>query len=159
MSLLLSNQIPNFTGEQMTEFLAVLLQAQPRPGGAASPTTATTPPIYGYIPIVIFFLIAVLLPVVLLGVSRLVQRRVFEREKLMPYECGVDPIGDARDRFSVRFYIVAMVFLIFAVETIFLFPWAEIYAPLALFGFAEIRMFIGILVVGDYYASRTGALA
>ncbi|HSQ20650.1 MAG TPA: NADH-quinone oxidoreductase subunit A, partial [Blastocatellia bacterium] len=87
----------------MTELLAVLLQAPVRPGGAASSTTSATPPIYGYIPIVIFFLIAVMLPVALLGVSRLVQRRVFEREKLMPYECGVDPIGDARDRFSVRF--------------------------------------------------------
>ena len=142
----------------MTELLAILLQAQPRPGGPASPTTATTPPIYGYIPIVIFFLIAVLLPVVLLGASRLVQRRVFEHQKLMPYECGVDPIGDARDRFSVRFYIVAMLFLIFDVETIFLFPWAVIYDRLALFGLAEMLLFIGILVVGYYYAWRKGAL-
>jgi NADH-quinone oxidoreductase subunit A len=142
----------------MTELLAVLLQAPPRPGGPTAPTTGTTPPIYGYIPIVIFFLIAVLLPVVLLGVSRLVQRRVFDREKLMPYECGVDPIGDARDRFSVRFYIVAMLFLIFDVETIFLFPWAVIYDRLALFGLAEMLMFIGILVVGYYYAWRKGAL-
>jgi len=143
----------------MTELLAVLLQAPPRPGGAPPPTTTgATPPIYGYIPIVIFFLIAVLLPVVLLGVSRLVQRRVFEREKLMPYECGVDPIGDARDRFSVRFYIVAMLFLIFDVETIFLFPWAVIYDRLAVFGLVEMLMFIGILVVGYYYAWRKGAL-
>jgi NADH-quinone oxidoreductase subunit A len=142
----------------MTELLAVLLQAQPRPGGVPSPTTAATPPIYGYIPIMIFFLIAVLLPVALLGVSRLVQRRVYEHQKLMPYECGVDPIGDARDRFSVRFYIVAMLFLIFDVETIFLFPWAVIYDRLALFGLAEMLMFIGILVVGYYYAWRKGAL-
>ena len=142
----------------MTELLAILLQAQPRPGGPASPPTAGTPPIYGYIPIVIFFLIAVLLPVVLLGASRLVQRRVFEHQKLMPYECGVDPIGDARDRFSVRFYIVAMLFLIFDVETIFLFPWAVIYDRLALFGLAEMLLFIGILVVGYYYAWRKGAL-
>src|SRR5262245_38030887 len=141
----------------MTEVLALLLQAPPRPGGAASPTTAT-PPIYGYIPIIIFFLIAVLLPVVLLGVSRLLQRRVFEREKLMPYECGVDPIGDARERFSVRFYIVAMLFLVFDVETIFLFPWAVIYDRLALFGLVEMLLFIGILVVGYYYAWRKGAL-
>ena len=142
----------------MTELLAVLLQAQPRPGGVPSPTTAATPPIYGYIPIVIFFLIALLLPVALLGLSRLVQRRVFEHQKLMPYECGVDPIGDARDRFSVRFYIVAMLFLIFDVETIFLFPWAVIYDRLALFGLVEMLLFIGILVVGYYYAWRKGAL-
>jgi len=100
----------------------------------------------------------VLLPVVLLAVSRLVQRRVFEKEKLMPYECGVDPIGDARDRFSVRFYIVAMLFLIFDVETIFLFPWAIIYDRLALFGLVEMLIFIGILVVGYYYAWQKGAL-
>src|SRR6185503_7856328 len=100
----------------MIYFLVILLQAPgTRPGAPAAPTPAPTgtPPIYGYIPIIIFFLIAVLLPVVLLGASRLVQRRVFEREKLMPYECGVEPIGDARERFSVRFYIVAMLFLVF----------------------------------------------
>jgi NADH-quinone oxidoreductase subunit A len=127
--------------------LATLLQ-----GGA------TSAPIYGYIPIIIFFVIAILLPVVLLAVSRLLQRRVFEREKLMPYECGIDPIGDARERFSVRFYIVAMLFLIFDVETIFLFPWAIIYDKLALFGLIEMVVFIGILVVGYYYAWRKGAL-
>src|SRR5437667_9188456 len=141
----------------MIHVVAMLLQSQ----GPASPSAARTtsaPPIYGYIPIIIMFLISVLLPVVLLYASRLVQRRVFEREKLMPYECGVDPIGDARDRFSVRFYIVAMLFLIFDVETIFLFPWAVIYDRLALFGLAEMLMFIGILVVGYYYAWRKGAL-
>src|SRR5215470_13073338 len=109
----------------MTSVLSLLLQtAPPRPGAAADQSTA---PIYGYIPIVIFFLIAVLVPVALLGLSRLLQRRVFDRDKLMPYECGIDPIGDARGRFSVRFYMVAMLFLIFDVETIFLFPWAVIY--------------------------------
>jgi NADH-quinone oxidoreductase subunit A len=141
----------------MTDLLALFLQAPPRTSPAPS-GSGSAPPIYGYIPIVIFFLIAVLLPVALLGLSRLVQRRVFEREKLLPYECGVDPIGDARDRFSVRFYIVAMLFLIFDVETIFLFPWAVIYDRLAVFGLVEMLLFIGILVVGYYYAWRKGAL-
>ena len=103
-----------------------------------------------------------MLPVVLLGVSRLVQRRVFEREKLMPYECGVDPIGDARDRISVRFYIVAMLFLIFDVETIFLLPWAIIFMgddfSFTKFALLEMFVFIGILIVGYYYAWRKGAL-
>lgn len=141
----------------MTDLLALFLQASPRTNPAPS-AGGSAPPIYGYIPIVIFFLIAVLLPVVLLAASRLVQRRVYEREKLLPYECGVDPIGDARDRFSVRFYIVAMLFLIFDVETIFLFPWAVIYDRLAVFGLVEMLLFIGILVVGYYYAWRKGAL-
>ncbi|HKV38567.1 MAG TPA: NADH-quinone oxidoreductase subunit A [Blastocatellia bacterium] len=103
------------------------------------------------------FLVAALLPVVLLGGSRLVQRRVWGRDKLSPYECGVDPIGDARERFSVRFYMVAMLFLVFDVETVFLFPWAVIYDRLALFGLAEMLVFIAILVVGYYYAWRKGA--
>jgi NADH-quinone oxidoreductase subunit A len=134
--------------------LELLLQTQ-TPAQQASRGTS---PIYGYIPIIIFFLIAVLLPIVLLAVSKLLHRRVFERQKLMPYECGIDPIGDARERFSVRFYIVAMLFLIFDVETIFLFPWAVIYDRLALFGLVEMLIFIGILVVGYYYAWRKGAL-
>ena len=141
----------------MTELLAVFLQAPPRPGATPAPPPGS-PPIYGYIPIVVFFLIAVLLPVVLLAVSRMVQRQVFEREKFLPYECGVDPIGDARDRFSVRFYIVAMLFLVFDVEVVFLFPWAVIYDKLAIFGLVEMLLFIGILVVGYYYAWRKGAL-
>src|SRR5919199_5599168 len=111
----------------MTYVLAMLLQSQ---GGVKT----STPPIYGYIPLIIMFLIAVLLPVVLLGASRLVQRRVFDRDKLLPYECGIDPIGDARERFSVRFYMVAMLFLVFDVEVVFLFPWAVVYDRLALFG-------------------------
>jgi len=135
--------------------LTILLQVVP-PRPAAAPDQGAAP-IYGYIPIVIFFLVAVLVPVALLGVSRLLQRRVFDRQKLMPYECGIDPIGDARERFSVRFYMVAMLFLIFDVETIFLFPWAVIYDRLALFGLVEMLIFIGVLIVGYYYAWRKGA--
>ena len=158
MSVLAGNlKSLTLTGEQMTELLAVLLQAPPRPAATPAPPPGS-PPIYGYIPIVIFFLIAVLLPIALLAVSRLVQRQVYEREKMLPYECGVDPIGDARDRFSVRFYIVAMLFLVFDVEVVFLFPWAVIYDRLAVFGLVEMLLFIGILVVGYYYAWRKGAL-
>lgn len=134
----------------MAHTLAILLQSSASSSGRS--------PILGYIPIVIMFLIAVLLPVVLLTASRLVQRRVYEKNKLSPYECGIDPIGDARDRFSVRFYIVAMLFLVFDVEVVFLFPWAVIYDKLALFGLIEMLIFIGILVVGYYYAWRKGAL-
>ena len=141
----------------MINLVAMLLQSQGAAAGAA-PRATSAPPIYGYIPLIIMFLIAVLLPFALLGASRLVQRRVYDRDKLLPYECGVDPIGDARERFSVRFYIVAMLFLVFDVETIFLFPWAIIYDKLALFGLAEMLIFIGILVVGYYYAWRKGAL-
>jgi NADH-quinone oxidoreductase subunit A len=136
----------------MTQILGLLLQSQ------AQSSTSRPAPIYGYIPIIIFFLIALMLPVVLLTLSRLIHRRVYGREKLLPYECGIDPIGDAHERFSVRFYIIAILFLVFDVEVVFLFPWAIIYDKLALFGLVEMLVFIGILVVGYYYAWRKGAL-
>jgi NADH-quinone oxidoreductase subunit A len=77
---------------------------------------------------------------------------------LSAYECGVDPIGDARERYAIRYYLVAILFVIFDVETIFLFPWAIIYDELLLFGLIEMMIFIFILVVGYYYAWRKGAL-
>ncbi len=115
-------------------------------------------PIYGYLPIVVFLIIALLFPLVILGLMKLFRPENPQPPKLSPYECGVDPQRDARERFSVRFYLVAMLFLIFDVETIFLFPWAVIYDRLAIFGLIEIAVFIGILIVGYYYAWRKGAL-
>jgi NADH-quinone oxidoreductase subunit A len=115
-------------------------------------------PIYGYLPIVVLLILALLFPVVLLGIMKYVRPDKPEPAKMAPYECGVDPVDDARERFSVRYYIIAMLFLIFDVETIFLFPWAVIYDRLAIFGLIEIVVFIGILVVGYYYAWQKGAL-
>ena len=99
-----------------------------------------------------------MLPVVGLAVGRLLRPSRPHGTKLMPYECGVDPEGDARERFSVRFYIIAILFVIFDVETIFLFPWAIIYHRLALFGFIEMTVFLGILIVGYFYVWKKGAL-
>ena len=115
-------------------------------------------PIYGYLPIVVMLVLGIALPVVLLGVMKYVRPNKPEEAKLSPYECGVDPQLDARERFSVRYYIIAMLFLIFDVETVFLFPWAVIYDRLAIFGLIEIVVFIGILVIGYYYAWQKGAL-
>jgi NADH-quinone oxidoreductase subunit A len=114
--------------------------------------------ITAYIPVLLFLIIAIAIPVVALGAARFLRRRVFEREKLMPYECGIDPVRDAKERFSIRYYVVAMLFLVFDVETIFLFPWAVTYDRLAIFGLIEMLTFIGILVVGYYWAWRKGAL-
>ena len=111
-----------------------------------------------YIPILIFILVAITLPVVGLLVGRLLRPHLPTADKLMPYECGVDPVDDARGRFSVRFYIIAILFVIFDVETIFLFPWAVIYDKLALFGFIEMVIFLGILIVGYFYVWKKGAL-
>lgn len=123
-----------------------------------SPPSQGEPPTYGYVPILVFFVAAFGLPLVLLVASRLLARRVAGKAKSAPYECGVDPIGEATERFSVRYYLVAMLFLIFDVETIFLIPWAVIYDRLAVVGLIEMVLFIGILVVGYFYAWRKGAL-
>ena len=112
-----------------------------------------------YIPIALFAVAAVVFAVVGLVAGSLV--RPYSRDqdgKLDPYECGVEPVRDARQRFSIRFYIVAMLFLIFDVETVFLFPWAVQYERLALFGFIEMFIFLGILILGYAYAWKRGAL-
>jgi len=124
----------------------------------ATPPAELAAPVFSYLPIVLFLIVAAAFPGVALFVLRAVRPRVYDAQKMMPYECGIDPIRDARDRFSVRFYIIAMLFLIFDVETIFLLPWAITYDRLAVFGLVEMLIFIGILVVGYYYAWRKGAL-
>jgi NADH-quinone oxidoreductase subunit A len=112
----------------------------------------------GYIPIFIFMALAFLFPVVTLLVARLVRPQTGGQGKLMPYECGVDPDSDARQRYAIRYYVVAILFVIFDVETIFLFPWAIIYRKLALFGLAEMLVFLGILIVGYVWIIKKGAL-
>src|ERR1700742_1984824 len=138
----------------MTDLVAMLLQTAPTP--ASRPTAA--PPVYGYIPILLMFLIATLLPLALLGISRLAHRRTADREKPATAKSSADPVVTEPQRFSVRFFVIAMLVLVFDVETVFLFPWAVIYDKLALFGLVEMLIFIGILAVGYYYAWRKGAL-
>lgn len=111
-----------------------------------------------YLPILLLLGIAVLIPVGALTVGRFLRQTNETPEKMMAYECGSEPVEDARGRFSVRYYMVAMLFLVFDVEILFLFPWAIIYDQLAWFGLIEMVVFLGILVVGYYYAWRKGAL-
>jgi NADH-quinone oxidoreductase subunit A len=111
-----------------------------------------------YIPIFIFMAIVGILIPLTLGIAKLVRPEKPEKVKLMPYECGVDPIGDSRQRYTVRFYIVAILFVIFDVETIFLFPWAVQYKALGLFGFIEMMIFLAILIVGYVWIWKKGAL-
>ena len=112
----------------------------------------------GYIPIFLFMAGAFALPVVTLLVARLVRPSTGGEGKLAPYECGVDPDSDARQRYAIRYYVVAILFVIFDVETIFLFPWAIIYKQLALFGLVEMLVFLGILIVGYVWIIKKGAL-
>jgi NADH-quinone oxidoreductase subunit A len=90
--------------------------------------------------------------------SSLIHAEKYNKVKLEPYECGIEPKTDARDRYSIRYYLVAMLFVIFDVETVFMFPWAVIFNKLLLFGLIEMLVFIFILVVGFYYAWQKGAL-
>jgi|TARA_B100002003_G_C14052873_1_gene507015 NADH-quinone oxidoreductase subunit A len=112
-----------------------------------------------YLPIALFAFAATAFAIAGLLAGQLIRPSGRDQEgKLEPYECGVEPVRDARQRFSVRFYIVAMLFLIFDVETIFLFPWAVQFRQLALFGFIEMVIFIAILLFGYAYAWKRGAL-
>jgi len=111
-----------------------------------------------YLPIFIFFIVAVGFALVTLFLSAIFGKRKMTPQKMIPYECGMDPIGEARKRFSVRFYIVAMLFIVFDIEAVFLFPWAVIFRDLKVFGLAEMGVFIAILLVGFVYVWKKGAL-
>jgi NADH-quinone oxidoreductase subunit A len=79
-------------------------------------------------------------------------------DKLTTYECGIDPVGSARERFSVKFYLVAMLFIVFDIEIVFLYPWAVILNSLGLFGLVEMFFFLGILLIGLLYVWKKGGL-
>ncbi|MBI4621302.1 MAG: NADH-quinone oxidoreductase subunit A [Desulfobacterales bacterium] len=111
-----------------------------------------------YLPIFAFLVIAILFAVVTIALSSIIGTKKPIPQKMMPYECGVDPIGSARRRFSVKFYIIAMLFIIFDIEAVFLYPWAVIFKDMGTFGFIEMGVFIVILFVGLIYAWKKGAL-
>ena len=111
-----------------------------------------------YIPVVIFLVLATLFPVVTLLAAKLVRPQSPFAAKLRPYECGIEPESDSRGRYTVRFYIVAILFVIFDVETIFLFPWAVQFKVLGAFGLLEMLIFLAILVVAYIWVYAKGAL-
>jgi NADH-quinone oxidoreductase subunit A len=111
-----------------------------------------------YVPIFIIILVAMAVPVVTLAVAWLIRPAKPEPIKLMPYECGITPVDSARGRYTVRFYIIAILFVVFDVETIFLFPWAVQYKALHVFGLVEMLVFLGILIVGYVWIWKKGAL-
>jgi len=115
--------------------------------------------LYTYGPILIFFAIAAITFPALLWIAKLV-RPSFKptAEKNLPYECGITPESDARGRYTVRFYVVAILFVVFDVETVFLYPWAVQFQVLGLFGLVEMLVFLGILVVGYIWLWKRGAL-
>jgi len=111
-----------------------------------------------YFPVLLFIGIALAFGVVTLLLSYLVQPKYPEPEKLSAYECGSEPFSDARMPFPVRYYIFAMLFVIFDIEVIFLYPWAVVFDKIGLIGLVEMLIFIGLFVVAYVYAWRKGAL-
>jgi NADH-quinone oxidoreductase subunit A len=111
-----------------------------------------------YFPILVQAVIAMALAAGLLTVSYLLGKRVRNRVKDMPYESGIVPTGDARQRFSVKFYLVGMPFILFDIEAIFLYPWVVVYRELKLAGFIEMLIFVILILSGFFYIWKKGAL-
>src|SRR5215468_8211568 len=111
-----------------------------------------------YFPVLLQAIVAMGLAAGLLSVSYLLGKRVRNRVKDMPYESGITPTGDARQRFSVKFYLVAMLFILFDIEAIFLYPWAVVFRELKMFAFVEMLVFVILILSGFFYIWKKGAL-
>jgi NADH-quinone oxidoreductase subunit A len=120
--------------------------------------------LYDYLPILLMFIVAAGFAVTNVLISQFIGQRKRTLTKLMPYECGKDPVGSARERFSVKFYLIAMIFILFDIEVIFLVPWAVVFKTLAgpAYGlrtlvYAEMMIFIALLLAGYIYVVKKGA--
>ena len=111
-----------------------------------------------YWPIFLFLLIALLFSMAVLAASWLFAKQNPDAEKLSPYECGFEPFSDSRNQFDVRFYLVAILFIIFELEVAFLFPWAVSLKGIGMFGFLSMIVFLGLLTIGFVYEWKKGAL-
>jgi NADH-quinone oxidoreductase subunit A len=111
-----------------------------------------------WFPVLIQILIAIAVASAMIGLSALLGRRVRDSVKSTPYESGMQPVGNARERLSVKFYLVAMVFILFDIEAIFLYPWAVIYRQLKLFAFFEMLLFVVLVLCGFFYIWKKGVL-
>jgi len=111
-----------------------------------------------YFPIVVQAIVAMALAAGLLSVSFLLGKKVRNRVKDMPYESGIVPTGDARQRFSVKFYLVGMLFILFDIEAIFLYPWVVVFRELKMFAFVEMLVFVVFILSGFFYIWKKGAL-
>jgi NADH-quinone oxidoreductase subunit A len=111
-----------------------------------------------YLPILVLVIIAVCFGMGSLIFSTLIGQKKPSKVKLAPYECGCEPVGTARERFSIKFYLIAMLFILFDIEAVFLYPWSVIFKRLGMFGLIEMGVFIAILFVGYVYVWKKGAL-
>src|SRR6476659_4865841 len=111
-----------------------------------------------YFPVLVQAIVAMALAAGLLSVSYLLGKKVRNRVKDMPYESGIVPTGDARQRFSVKFYLVGMLFILFDIEALFLYPWVVVYRELKIAGFVEMLIFVVLILSGFFYIWKKGAL-
>ena len=111
-----------------------------------------------YIPILILIVLAVFIAVLIVGASYILGQKIFQKTKLSVYECGMKTVGPTRMPMNIRYYLVAMLFLIFDIEVMFLYPWALVTGELKMFGFLEMLVFVIILLVGYLYIWKKGAL-
>lgn len=119
----------------------------------------TTPALYWF-PVLLQAVLALVIASALVALSYAIGKRVKDKVKDQPYECGITPTGDARERISVKFYLVAMVFILFDIEAIFLYPWAVIYKHFdsRMFAFSEMLLFIVLVVAGFFFIWKKGVL-
>ena len=115
-------------------------------------------PAQQWFPVLLQAVLAMVIAAALVILSYAIGRRVKNRVKDMPYECGIRPTGDARGRFSVKFYLVAMLFILFDIEAIFLYPWAVVYKQLKMFAFLEMFLFVVLILAGFFFIWKKGVL-
>jgi len=111
-----------------------------------------------YLPILLLVVIAICFGLGALVFSSFIGPKKPSALKLQPYECGCEPVGSARERFTVKFYLIAMLFILFDIEAVFLYPWSILFKKLGMFGVVEMGVFIAILLVGYIYIWKKGAL-
>lgn len=112
-----------------------------------------------FFPILVLFLVSIVVVLIMMFLPDLLARKTKNRRKLLtPYECGIIPETDARERFPIKFYLIAILFIIFDLEVVFLYPWAIVLKKMKMFVFLEMVVFIGILMIGYLYIVKKGAL-
>jgi len=111
-----------------------------------------------WFPVLVQTILAMVIAAALVTLTFVIGRRVKNKVKDMPYECGISPTGDARGRFSVKFYLVGMLFILFDIEAIFLYPWAVVYKQLKMFGFLEMLTFVVLILAGFFFIWKKGVL-
>jgi NADH-quinone oxidoreductase subunit A len=111
-----------------------------------------------WFPVLLQAVLAMVIAAALVTLSFVIGRKLKNKVKDMPYECGIAPTGDAQHRFSVKFYLVAMLFILFDIEAIFLYPWAVVFKQLKMFGFIEMLTFVVLILAGFFFIWKKGVL-